>query len=63
MSSAFLDDADLELLTGYVRSAKQMEWLRVNGIPFTVNARGRPVVRRDMLDKTAVTEPETGPVR
>lgn len=62
MSSAFLDDADLERLTGYKRTAQQIRWLSDHGIPFILNAKGRPVVMRSM-DKSAVAEPETGPVR
>lgn len=62
MSAAFLDDDELERLTGYVKPSKQIEWLREHGFPFTINAKGRPVVRRDM-DKTAVPEPELGRIR
>jgi hypothetical protein len=61
MSTAYLDDDDLERLTGYVQSAAQIRWLDRNGVPHHVNARGKPVVRRDM-DKTTVSEPELGPV-
>jgi hypothetical protein len=61
MNSAFLDDGDLERLTGYVRPSRQIEWLKANGIPFTVNARGRPAVRRDLAEMD-VSEPELGPV-
>ena len=62
MSAAFLDDDDLRRLTGYKRPADQARWLERQGVPFTMNARGRPVVRKDM-DKTAVTAPELGAVR
>lgn len=58
----YLNAEELEALTGYKRSADQIRWLRRNGIPFTANSKGDPVVRADM-DKTAVTEPELGPVR
>lgn len=60
--SAFLDNEDLIVLTGYVKPSKQIEWLEQRGIPHEVNARGRPVVRRDM-DKSAVPALELGPVR
>lgn len=60
--NAFLDDADLYRLTGYIKPSKQIEWLERNGIPHTVNARGRPAVRLDM-DKSAVHALELGPVR
>ena len=61
MSATYLDDADLERLTGYVRPADQARWLDRNGIPYIRNAKGRLVVRRDM-GKTALPEPELGPV-
>jgi hypothetical protein len=57
----YLTDAELERLTGYKRPADQARWLERNGVPFTKNARGRPVVRHDM-DKTATTAFELGPV-
>lgn len=59
---AFLDDDDLFRLTGYVRPSKQIEYLEARGIPHEVNARGRPVVRRD-LHHAALATPELGPVR
>ena len=48
MSSAFLSPADLETLTGYKRPADQARWLEEHGVPATINARGRPVVARDL---------------
>lgn len=61
ISVIFLEPAELVVLTGYKRSADQIRWLERNGIPFTVNRLNRPVVRKDM-DKSAVGEPELGPV-
>lgn len=58
----YLDDAELERLTGYVRPADQRRKLDELGVPYIINARGRNVVRRDM-DKTATTDFELGPVR
>lgn len=58
----YLEPAELVVLTGYKRPADQARWLERNGVPFMKNARGFPVVRRDM-DKTTVSEPELGPVR
>lgn len=60
---AFCDDADLYRLTGYRRAAEQIAWLRRNGVPHMVNARGKPVVRVDVLDARPLSEPELGPVR
>lgn len=60
--NAFLDDAELHRLTGYVKPSKQIEWLTRNGIAHLVNAKGYPVVQRDM-NETTVPELELGPVR
>jgi cobyric acid synthase len=59
--SAFLSYADLVLLTGYKRPADQIRWLRDKGIPHTVNARKRPVVRADLKPPTQA--PQLGMVR
>ena len=56
--SAFLSADDLVLLTGYKRPADQARWLDRNRIPFTINAKGHPVVPRDMTTKRK--EPEIG---
>ncbi len=45
--SAFLNNAELEQLTGYRKPSKQIEWLKRNQIPHIVNAAGRPVVLQD----------------
>ena len=50
----FLTDDELEQLTGYVRPSKQAEQCRKFGIPFCVNARGKPVVSRDAVSARAV---------
>jgi hypothetical protein len=42
----FLDDEELERLTGYVRHSAQVRWLRSHGWNFEVAASGRPVVSR-----------------
>lgn len=46
----FLSDSDLRDLTGYVRRAKQVAQLRKMGIPFFVNAAGRPIVARATIE-------------
>ena len=38
------EPAQIVNLTGYRKPSKQIEWLRRNGIPYIVNAAGRPVV-------------------
>lgn len=54
----FLTDDELEQLTGYVRPSKQAEQCRKFGIPFFVNARGKPVVSRDAVSARAVQKPD-----
>jgi hypothetical protein len=61
VSTEFLDDGDLERLTGYVLRKKQIEWLERNRIPYRLNARGVPVVRRNLEEP--VSPFELGPVR
>lgn len=58
----YLDHAELQVLTGYKRAADQIRWLEENGVPYSVNAQGRPVVRKDMETATN-SAPELGPVR
>ena len=41
---AFLEDPDLQRLTGRHQKSRQIEWLRTEGIPFRVSATGHPVV-------------------
>lgn len=46
----FLDDKDLRDLTGYIHRSKQVAQLRKMGIPFFVNAAGRPIVARAIIE-------------
>lgn len=46
----FLDDEQLIKLTGRRTKSKQIEWLRIEGIPFRVNATGHPVVTRQAVE-------------
>ncbi|WP_374347695.1 DUF4224 domain-containing protein [Chitinimonas sp.] len=48
--SMFLDQQDLVVLTGRVQRRLQVDWLRKSGIPFFVNAAGRPVVARVAIE-------------
>lgn len=59
---SLLTAPEIVLLTGYKMPSKQIEFLRTNGIPFIVNAAGRPVVPADVLNKQPSTRPELGPV-
>lgn len=54
--------AEVELLTGYRMPSKQIAFLKRNGIPFLINAAGKPVVPADVLNKRSPTRPELGPV-
>jgi len=45
----FLTAEDLRQLTGYMRSADQIRWLRRQGLLFWINSKGRPVVPRDAV--------------
>lgn len=45
----FLSRDEVRELTGYIRPADQIRWLRRQGLLFWINARGRPVVPRDAV--------------
>jgi hypothetical protein len=57
MEPLFLNDDQLKELTGRVVRRCQIESLRQMGIPFRVNAAGRPVVCRSAVEggKSAAT--------
>lgn len=40
-------------LTGYKRHGKQIEVLRQMGVPCRINARGRPIVTRSVIEGAA----------
>ncbi len=48
-TDTFLNDAEMQDLTGYKAARKQCEQLRSQGIPFFVNARGHPRVAREVI--------------
>ncbi len=50
--SLFLEDDQIARLTGRKTKTKQIEWLRREGIPFRVNARGHPIVTRSVIEGT-----------
>ena len=57
--STFLSDADVAMLTGRKKKDFQREQLQKMGIPFFVNACGRPVVARSFIEgNTGVKKPE-----
>jgi len=46
----FLSKKELEELTGFVRSAKQIEWLKANGWRFAEDSQRRPKVARSYFE-------------
>ena len=51
MSELFTPAAEIEALTDYKYPAKQIEWLRKNGVRHTVGRSGRPKVMRAELER------------
>lgn len=49
-SDLFLNDAQLNRLTGRQLKSLQIQWLRAEGIPFRVSATGHPVVTRAAVE-------------
>lgn len=56
----FLDDEELFVLTGYRWHSKQVAELRRQGVPFRVNAAGRPAVAKAAIEgsKQAPDQPK-----
>lgn len=50
MSAVFLDSVEIAELTGRKIKSKQIEALRKMGLPFWVNACGKPVVTRSVIE-------------
>ncbi|MGH8652036.1 MAG: DUF4224 domain-containing protein [Gammaproteobacteria bacterium] len=48
--SIFLSAEEIATLTGKRRKSCQIAWLRNSGVPFYVNASGRPVVTRAAVE-------------
>lgn len=46
----FLSEQELRELTGFVRAAKQMEWLRLNGWKYAEDSQRRPKVARSYFE-------------
>ncbi|WP_081921913.1 DUF4224 domain-containing protein [Hydrogenophaga intermedia] len=59
----FLTDDELAELTGRKQRARQVAALRAQGVPFVINAQGRPVVARSFFDgrpgSAAAAQPAT----
>lgn len=53
----FLTDDELATLTGRRQKARQVAQLRAMGVPFLVNAAGRPVVARAAIEGRAAPAP------
>ncbi|OIV46776.1 hypothetical protein BK025_09040 [Sodalis sp. TME1] len=55
MASAFLDDDEIHILTGYKRPKLQKLWLKKQNIPFEQNAKGKPAVYRSHFQVVPIT--------
>ncbi|EFW60872.1 hypothetical protein SGF_01682 [Shigella flexneri CDC 796-83] len=49
MSSLFLTEDELLILTGCKYASHQRKWLMENELPFYTNRSGKPIVSRDLL--------------
>lgn len=47
----FLKHEDVEVLTGATHTALQMEWLKANGFPYSVNRAGKPIVLSSVVER------------
>lgn len=56
----FLTAEEMAELTGYKRHGKQIEALRQMGIPCRINARGRPIVTRSVIEGAAASASPDG---
>jgi len=56
----FVGREDMQELTGYVRRAEQVRWLRANGIAFRVNRRGSPMVLQSELEQAMSSSAGSG---
>ncbi|HEV2612497.1 MAG TPA: DUF4224 domain-containing protein [Noviherbaspirillum sp.] len=50
MSAVFLEESEIVVLTGRKIKSKQIEALRKMGLPFFVNAVGKPIVTRSAAE-------------
>lgn len=48
--SIFVDDDDMIKLTGYRSFSKQIEQLKIMGVPFRINGLGRPMVAVTVIE-------------
>jgi hypothetical protein len=47
----FLTEEEVRELTGLVRPAAQVRWLKEHSYPFEVNAKGHPKVLKSVVEK------------
>lgn len=52
MSDLFLNDKEIEILTGYRKPKSQREWLRKQNINFFLTKTGKPIVIRETIKET-----------
>lgn len=60
LPSLFLTEDELRTLTGRGRKSAQLAQLRLMGIPFRVNAAGKPVVTRAAVEGQSMQPPGFG---
>lgn len=67
MNNLFLTQEELLELTGYKYAKRQREWLTSEGVPFSANRMGRPMVKRCLFSQANVNiqqgyEPDFGAI-
>lgn len=63
MSTLFIDDDELQKLTGRKIKSKQIQWLLQEGIPFRKSATGHPVVTRTAVEGRDSKVADAAPAR
>lgn len=57
MTTTFLTDIEIQLLTGYKQPSKQVTRLREMGLFPTVNRAGKPILTRAALEQSQLGKP------
>ncbi|WP_096978861.1 DUF4224 domain-containing protein [Escherichia coli] len=58
MSSIFLTEDEVQMLTGFKYASHQREWLTQNGLPFYTNRCGKPIVNRELFSSNKQLPPQ-----
>jgi hypothetical protein len=62
MSELFLTPEDVAFMTGRKTSGRQIDTLRQMGVPFFVNAAGRPIVTKTAIGIATQAQTPTKPI-